>query len=102
MKEEAKPVTWGRCLEAGTEAEATKEFCFWTYFQTHVLITFYTAEGHWPRGSTLTHSGLSPPISINNQENDGNKSLTKFAFLQVYQVYNQTLLSQHSFNRQIK
>lgn len=61
---EVRAETW----REGTDAEAMEECCGWLALCVMLNLLSYTIQDHQPRDSTI-HSGLGPPISINNFEN---------------------------------
>ena len=66
--------------------EIMEECCLLACSPWLVPLVFYTTQDHLPMNGT-THSGLSPPISIINQENASHAGLTnslKEAFLNLF------------------
>lgn len=63
-----RPETQGRNLEAGTVPEVMEEYCLLTCSPCFAQPDFL--YNPWPPTQGCTgHSGLNPPIAINNQEN---------------------------------
>lgn len=64
---EARAGTQGRNVEAGTEADTTKEHRLLAHSSWLSLLLVYITEDHLPRRG-IAHSELGPPTSVTNPE----------------------------------
>lgn len=56
----------GRNLEVGAEAYRERNAACWLSLDDFLSLVSYTTQDHLSRDD-ITHSGLGPPISVNNQ-----------------------------------